>query len=135
MPGPNDYTSPYGQIGDVQSTANSVLSPIGYSGNAPTSPASPINPATGGIINAGLGLFGTILNLGVNLWAMKKQEKQVAAANAKEDQRYAEQQATSAQNTAFNQGVTKTKEARTAAADRLAGIQGLVGQQQKKFVV
>ena len=75
------------------------------------------------------------LNHRANLWAMKKQEKQVAAANAKEDQRYAEQQATSAQNTAFNQGVTKTKEARTAAADRLAGIQGLVGQQQKKFVV
>ncbi len=41
-----------------------------------------ISAATGNLVGAGLGLLGDILNAGVSVWAMHKQEEQSQQANA-----------------------------------------------------
>ncbi|MDD5394941.1 MAG: hypothetical protein PHE17_18135 [Thiothrix sp.] len=117
--------------GFVSEAGGGVASAVGTG----TSPSSMITPGLGTVIGAGLGLLGGIINTGVNLWAMSKQQKATDAANAKQEAYYNREYADKRRDVAFQQADTRQQRDRQSGIDRLAAMSAFTGSQQKKFQV
>jgi hypothetical protein len=122
--------TPYTQMADPAVSAATKGIPA-----AASTAMTAMNPLLGGLVSGGLGLFGDILNLGVNLWTMNEQKKAQNTANAKAAFYYDKEHAENRTDTAFEQGRQKRSDERTAALDRLAAMNSWIAGQKPKFAV